>query len=661
VVLATATIQVCPHAALADQTLGPGTVASLHGDPAAALVAPVDGRLRVVGFAATVTGVAFVARAGTGSEAVTAAPGAQLCVVKVHVGELDSDGESGPEGSSPALTLVAGSQAVPLELGTLVVADADFTWAVAVPTGAPVSLEVARAGFAQSFDLRGGRRTTPSPLALYRDPADTVLAVPVGTSQTIAVTNRADGTTGSVIATLNKVVLSYFGLADSTPPPVDRGFLSIGATARVAEGSNLLPTGQLPGGALRLVLANGTAIASTRVDAPVDTGMFSGAFFFLVPANLTSARLEVLPAGVDATEVNQFGNGPTVTIDWAQPVSFDLTLPPLPLPLRRPAVTPSSVAAPPAARPSGGSALPVVLAVIGALVVLAATAIVVVTTRRRREGQLVLPAGRPIRALPARPTRLALPAGPPITEDWTSPVVGEPAPATEASAPVLVVRLLGPIEVDGLRHTIRRHAVFRLLVYLAVNPDRFVGTDGLRTAVALDPDRLPSPATLHSYASHLRQALPDGAFPDAGGDGYRLAESVEVDWARFRELTAAANRSGADRIGLLRQALELIRGKPFGNAAWQGVDEVRLYMEAAIEKAAHTLAAASLDDGDPAGAESAITQGLLVMPTSPQLWHDRLAAAIAGSGVSPKWVREASRQALGADTDLLDTGGRSVP
>jgi hypothetical protein len=72
------------------------------------------------------------------------------------------------------------------------------------------------------------------------------------------------------------------------------------------------------------------------------------------------------------------------------------------------------------------------------------------------------------------------------------------------------------------------------------------------------------------------------------------------------------------------------------------------------------MAAASLDAGDPAGAEWAVTQGLLVMPASPQLWHDRLAAAVAGSGVSPQWVREASRLALGADADLLDAGGRSV-
>jgi hypothetical protein len=658
-ILMTAMAQARSAPALADQTLSPGMVASLHDDPGAALVPPLDGRLRVVGFAATVTGAAFVPRAGTGPEAVTAAPGAQLCVVKVHVGELDSDGESGPDGTTPALTLVAGGERVPLELGNLLVADADFTWAVAVPTGAPVSLQAARADFTQSFDLRSGRRTTPSPLALYRDPADTVVSVPVGTSQTMAVTNPADGTTGTVIVTVNKVVLSYFGPADSTPPPVDRGFLSIGATARAAESSSLLPTGQVPAGALRLVMTDGTAVASTRVDGPADTGMFSGAFFFPVPANLTSARLEILPAGVDATEANQFGNGPTVTIDWAQPLSFELTLPPLPLPPRRPAVTASSAAATPSARHVGGSALPIVLAVIGALVVLAAAAIVVLVARRRREGQLVLPAGRPMRALPARPPRLALPAGPPITEDATSSVVEEAPPPSERSAPVMVVRLFGPIEVDGLRRTIRRQAVFRLLVYLAVNCDRFVGTDELRTAVALDPDRPPSAATLHSYASHLRQASPAGALPDAGGEGYRLAETVEVDWARFQELTAAANRSGADRVGLLRDALGLIRGKPFGNAGWQGVDGVRLYMEAAIEKAAHTLAAASLDAGDPAGAEWAVTQGLLVIATSPQLWHDRLAAAIGGSGVSPKWVRDASRQA-GADTDLLDTEGRSV-
>jgi hypothetical protein len=226
--------------------------------------------------------------------------------------------------------------------------------------------------------------------------------------------------------------------------------------------------------------------------------------------------------------------------------------------------------------------------------------------------------------------------------------------------PELVVRLLGPIEVEGLRRRIRRRALQRLLVYLALHPERAVTSDEVRYRLADRKGAEPSAATMHSYVSMLRQALPEGILPEAGAQaGYRLVGDVAVDWIEFRTLVAArSTRSEASRAERVRRALMLVRGQPLAHSSFEGLDDLQHDMEVAIEAAAHELATSLLADGDGPGVEWAASRGLLALPGSLVLHEDRLAAAVLGSGVALERAWHDARQALGPDATLLEDAYR---
>jgi DNA-binding SARP family transcriptional activator len=93
-----------------------------------------------------------------------------------------------------------------------------------------------------------------------------------------------------------------------------------------------------------------------------------------------------------------------------------------------------------------------------------------------------------------------------------------------------VIRVLGPLQVEGLRTTVRRRALTRLLVALTVT-GRPVGVEELRDLIALDPDKPVGVSDVHSFASKLRAHLPAGVLPPipAGTTGYQLTPDVQVD------------------------------------------------------------------------------------------------------------------------------------
>ncbi|HEU5149577.1 MAG TPA: BTAD domain-containing putative transcriptional regulator [Iamia sp.] len=164
-------------------------------------------------------------------------------------------------------------------------------------------------------------------------------------------------------------------------------------------------------------------------------------------------------------------------------------------------------------------------------------------------------------------------------------------------SPPIALRLLGPVEVDvggeplGLRARLPRH----LLVALALQPGRVVGTDALVTALWGDAPPDSALGTLQSYVSTLRRALGDRdrtqPVLDRRGDGYVLVVPPDaVDTVRFEQLAGAARRAEpAEAHELLVEALALWRGpaladvasEPFARAAAARLDELRVSAEAA--------------------------------------------------------------------------------
>lgn len=210
-------------------------------------------------------------------------------------------------------------------------------------------------------------------------------------------------------------------------------------------------------------------------------------------------------------------------------------------------------------------------------------------------------------------------------------------PGTVRAGRRLVLGVLGPLEVEGLRATIRRKPVLWTLVLLAISEGRPVSVDELRDRLASSEDKEPSAPSVRTYVSYLRTALPEGMLPDKGGDaGYLLAgDDVEVDWDTFRALAERARRvDGADRLELAGRALALVRGPVLAHKTWHGVDQAVYHMTVAISDLPAETAAQALRIGRADVAERAGRQGLLGAPGTPKLWQARIDAAKAGSGES---------------------------
>jgi len=233
--------------------------------------------------------------------------------------------------------------------------------------------------------------------------------------------------------------------------------------------------------------------------------------------------------------------------------------------------------------------------------------------------------------------------------------VEQPAADDVVGVPVLVIRVLGPLQVEGLRSTVRRRALIRLLVAVAVS-GRPVGVEELRDVVALHPDKPHSATDVHSFASKLRGHLPAGVLPPipVGAMGYQLADTVEIDWAEFQALTVRAEQvDGPDRVELSMRALRLVRGQPLAHGSWAGIEPEVSRIETRIERFAADTARYALDARDARSAEMAVTQGLLVAPGSLALWELRLIAAVGGSGIGLDRAWTMTRNALGPDADTL--------
>ena len=211
---------------------------------------------------------------------------------------------------------------------------------------------------------------------------------------------------------------------------------------------------------------------------------------------------------------------------------------------------------------------------------------------------------------------------------------------TGPAAPEIEVRVLGPVEIVGWAKPTNRKKIVEVLAYLATHPDHPVPSDTLRCAVwpLDDAGRDIGYATFKQALSRARAALGDDPrgykhLPDAHDGAYRLGPAVGCDWWRLRRLVASAKAApSGDAIDLLRQALELVRAKPFADApvgtyAWAYSEQLVADMEREIPDAAARLAGLALDAGDPGTAEWACRQGLLVVPHDERLHRLRGQAA----------------------------------
>ncbi|MEV7471472.1 LysM peptidoglycan-binding domain-containing protein [Streptomyces kronopolitis] len=207
----------------------------------------------------------------------------------------------------------------------------------------------------------------------------------------------------------------------------------------------------------------------------------------------------------------------------------------------------------------------------------------------------------------------------------------EQAPeSVPADGPMVLV--LGPVDIDGPRGTVeskRRRLCTELAAWLVLRP----GLDHHALDEAMWPGREPTRNSRNTLVSYLRTWLgsdDDGNlyFPRIATTNdarYALAPAVDSDWHRFQRLTSSAAQSPAPQAAAeLRDALELVRGRPFSSVnrrryAWaehQAQDMISAIVDAAADLAEHCLVL-----GDARGALWAATKGLDAAPEMENLYR----------------------------------------
>jgi DNA-binding SARP family transcriptional activator len=201
--------------------------------------------------------------------------------------------------------------------------------------------------------------------------------------------------------------------------------------------------------------------------------------------------------------------------------------------------------------------------------------------------------------------------------------------------PPILVRVLGSVEVDGALEC-KRAKSRELIVYLAMHPNG-VGESELDEALwGSNGGRIVLSSTRDSTVSVARTALGGASrLLPAQGQGrekrYQFGPEVQSDWQQFCTL----HRFGREQqsTAALRQALELVRGRPFEAVisgrtyGWIHTEGHGRHIEAEVADAADLAASLYLKAGDPLAARWAARRGLLAEPYTERLWVRLMEAA----------------------------------
>jgi len=161
-----------------------------------------------------------------------------------------------------------------------------------------------------------------------------------------------------------------------------------------------------------------------------------------------------------------------------------------------------------------------------------------------------------------------------------------------------------------------------VLAALVIAANGVVATDRLIDALWRDEPPPSAPATLQAHVSKLRRVLGEDAIIHRAG-GYGLRVSCECRFERLvLDAEAAIARDSSHAHALCRRALELWRGRPFGDLA----DEEFVYLEVRrledLRLSAEGLAyEAEIEDGSVAEAVAALRGAVVEHPYHERLWY----------------------------------------
>jgi DNA-binding SARP family transcriptional activator len=243
--------------------------------------------------------------------------------------------------------------------------------------------------------------------------------------------------------------------------------------------------------------------------------------------------------------------------------------------------------------------------------------------------------------------------------DLEEPPAPDPAgPADEPDQrPSLLIGVLGTFTVNGAPAALQP-AQSQLILALALNGQDGLSNGQLCYLLGADPDHPKPSDSLRQLIVRTRRQLGRAAdgrewIEHLGAGQYALHPDARFDWADFEEMSERGLR---DRdSGCLRDALALIRGKPFTGCYHWWLDlAFTETVRAQIVDAAEMLAELELAAGDPSASARAARTGLSGDAIAEQLWRAVMRAEHAAGNLAG--VREAWSRCLDAMTDIAADG-----
>ncbi len=229
----------------------------------------------------------------------------------------------------------------------------------------------------------------------------------------------------------------------------------------------------------------------------------------------------------------------------------------------------------------------------------------------------------------------------------------DPGPA----APILRIGVMGAFTINGAPAALQP-AQSQLVLALALNGPEGLSNAQLCYLLGPDPDHPKPSDSLRQLIVRTRRQLGRAAgdrewIEHLGAGQYALHPDARLDWSDFEELSEQGLHI-RDR-GCLRDALALIRGKPFTGCYHWWLDlAFTETVRAQIVDTAELLAELELAAGDPSASARAARTGLAGDGAAEQLWRALMRAEHAAGNLAG--VREAWSRCLDTMADIAADG-----
>lgn len=227
-----------------------------------------------------------------------------------------------------------------------------------------------------------------------------------------------------------------------------------------------------------------------------------------------------------------------------------------------------------------------------------------------------------------------------------------------------MVRLLGPVDVVN-REGRAAFAPSRSIEFLAWQATHRAWTTRAAAALALRGGEEVSRRTMVNIISRSRRLLRDLAGDPLDGLDWigtrqsplHLHPLVVSDYDLLSDRAASTSgRAAEERAAVLADGIELIRGLPFGGAAWNWVDDEYLAstIAADVVDTVCELVELRLATGDPRAALASIGVGLRVIPSHERLTELSIEAwLMAGERRTARAVFEAYKRGASVRGDAV--------